>query len=68
MPRCLQWTAVSRPYSSVSTFPTDQELVTKLNAAIRKGRYSKDLWKTLTGHALEELGSEWRTALEKKAA
>lgn len=44
------------------------ELVTKINAAIREGRYSKDLWKTLAGHSLEELGSEWHSSLEKKAA
>lgn len=41
-------------------------LVPELNAAIREGRYKKSLWKTLTGHELEQLGSEWRAMVEEQ--
>lgn len=45
----------------------DTDLVVKLNTAIREGKYSEDIWKTLTGgHTLQELGTEWRTALAAK--
>lgn len=43
----------------------DKQIVAKLNAAAREGRYSKDLWKEHTGHTVQELGAEWKTALEK---
>ncbi|MBN1855040.1 MAG: hypothetical protein JW829_20065 [Pirellulales bacterium] len=44
----------------------DKQLIMKLNAAAREGRYSEDLWKEYTGHTVQELGAEWKTALEKK--
>ncbi len=44
----------------------DKDLVRKLNAAAREGKYSEDLWKEHTGHTVQELGAEWRTELEKK--
>ncbi len=37
-----------------------KELVKKLNAAAREGKYSTDLWKEWTGKTLEELGAEWK--------
>ena len=43
----------------------DKEIVAKLNAAAREGRYSEDLWKEHTGHTVQELGAEWKTELEK---
>jgi len=43
-----------------------KDFVSKLNAAIREGRYNEDLWKTLTGHTVQELGEEWKAELEKK--
>jgi len=43
----------------------DKQIVAKLNAAAREGRYSEDLWKEQTGHTLQELGSQWKAALEK---
>ncbi|MHB1034152.1 MAG: basic secretory protein-like protein [Pirellulales bacterium] len=43
----------------------DKELVVKLNAAAREGRYREDLWKQYTGHTLQELGAEWKADLEK---
>ena len=44
----------------------DPELVTRLNAALRGGTYSEDIWKQRTGHTVQELGGEWRVELEKK--
>ena len=44
----------------------DKQIVAKLNAAAREGRYSEDLWKEHTSHTVQELGAEWKAALEKK--
>ena len=33
----------------------DHELVLKMNAAMRQGRYSPELWKEFTGKSLQEL-------------
>jgi len=44
----------------------DKNIVQKLNAAAREGKYSVDLWKKNTGHTVEELGEEWKKTLEKK--
>jgi len=41
----------------------DKEAVKKLNAAMREGRYSEDLWKQLTGKTADELGQEWKQTL-----
>jgi hypothetical protein len=38
----------------------------KLNAAIRQGKYSEDLWKEYTGHTVQELDEEWRKGLAEK--
>jgi hypothetical protein len=40
----------------------DAEIVGKLNAAAREGRYAEALWKERTGRTLPELGTEWRDA------
>jgi hypothetical protein len=45
----------------------DKDLIKELNAAIREGRYSDDLWKERTGKALEDLAAEWKKALEGPA-
>lgn len=37
-----------------------------LNAAAREGKYSEELWKATTGHTVQELGDEWKAAMEKK--
>ena len=42
------------------------EVVTKLNAAAREGRYDQDIWSELTGSTLPELGSQWKTAVERE--
>jgi len=46
----------------------DQHLVERLNAAIRQGNYSEDLWKQRTGRTVQELGDEWRKGLEEGLA
>jgi hypothetical protein len=45
-----------------------KDIVQRLNAAAREGKYSEDLWKTATGHTVQELGDEWKTSLEKRIA
>jgi hypothetical protein len=42
----------------------DANIVTKLNAAAREGRYSESLWQDHTGMSLTDLGTAWRNALE----
>jgi Peptidase of plants and bacteria len=44
----------------------DPEIVRKLNAAMREGKYSDDIWKSETGKTLQELGKDWKASLEKK--
>jgi len=46
----------------------DRDIVRKLNAAAREGRYSEDLWKEYTGKAVQELGDEWKEAMQAKVA
>ncbi len=45
-----------------------KDIVPRLNAAARAGKYSEDIWKTATGHTVQELGDRWRQELEKKVA
>ncbi len=42
------------------------DLVARLNAAIREGRYREESWREATGHSLPELGDQWRLALKHK--
>lgn len=51
-----------------TTTKYNKELVPKLNAAIRQGRYEPALWKELTGYGVEELGAQWRSAMEQRVA
>jgi hypothetical protein len=46
----------------------DKNIVRKLNAAARQGKYNEKLWKEATGHTVQELGDEWKKSLEKKIA
>ena len=41
----------------------DKDLVRKLNAAMREGKYKEEIWKELTGKTVEELGQEWKRSL-----
>jgi hypothetical protein len=45
----------------------DKDLVTKLNAACRQGKYSPELWKQITGKTAEELSEEWKQTLPHPA-
>ena len=42
----------------------DKDLLKKLNAAAREGRYEEKLWKDWTGKTVQELGEEWKKAVE----
>jgi hypothetical protein len=41
----------------------DKEIVPKLNAAMRQGKYSADLWKEYTGKTADELWKEYVATL-----
>jgi hypothetical protein len=43
----------------------DKEIVRKLNAAMREGKYKPEMFKDLTGKTLDELDEEWRATLPK---
>jgi hypothetical protein len=43
----------------------DPQAVRKLNAAMRAGRYTPDVWKEMTGLTVEELGRAWQKSLAK---
>jgi hypothetical protein len=44
----------------------DKEIVRKLNAAAREGKYSEQLWKDWTGKTVQELGEQWKKANEAR--
>lgn len=46
----------------------DKDLLRKLNAAAREGRYSEKLWKDWTGKTVQELGEEWKAEIADKQA
>lgn len=52
----------------------DKDIVVKLNAAARAGKYSEEVWKQAIGKTSQELGDEWkkfhteRIAAEKQAS
>jgi len=43
----------------------DPALVRRLNQALRDGQYTDDLWASLTGKSLRELGDEWHRSLRR---
>lgn len=43
----------------------DEDLVLKLNKAMREGSYNEELFEELTGKPLQELGEEWRASIQK---
>ena len=58
---------VSGNFLNWATNTYDKELVKKLNAALRQGKYTDDMWKDLTGgKTLEQLDAEWKAAIAKK--
>jgi len=44
----------------------DKDIVRKLNAAAREGKYTEQLWKDYTGKTAQELGDEWKKAHEDR--
>jgi hypothetical protein len=44
----------------------DQDLVPQLNAAMREGHYSTNLWTKNTGKTIQQLNAEWKDDLKKK--
>ncbi len=46
----------------------DKNLVMKLNAAMREGRYADSLWQDFTGKTAPELGAEWTAEVEAQLA
>jgi hypothetical protein len=44
----------------------DADIVAKLNAAARSGKYGDEIWKEKSGKTAEELGAEWKAQLAKK--
>jgi hypothetical protein len=59
---------VSANFLNWVTEKYDQHIVQHLNAALRQGNYDEDLWKKRTGHAVQELGEEWKKGLEENLA
>jgi hypothetical protein len=43
----------------------DKNLIKELNTAMREGKYDAEVWKKATGKTVEELGEEWKKALEE---
>lgn len=50
------------------TLKYNSNIVAKLNAAGRSGKYSESLWNEFTGKAVQELGDEWRKSHEERLA
>lgn len=46
----------------------DRDIVRKLNAAAREGRYAETLWKDYTGKTVQELGEDWKKEHEQRLA
>jgi hypothetical protein len=44
----------------------DKDLVVKINAVMRAGHYSTNLWTKYTGKTVEQLNAEWKDDLKKK--
>jgi hypothetical protein len=44
----------------------DKDIVRKLNAAARQGRYAEELWKEYTGHAVQGLNDQWKQSLAER--
>lgn len=54
---------VTAHFLNWATEKYDKSLVAELNAAMRQGKYSDDLWKKYTGKTADELGAEWKKSL-----
>jgi hypothetical protein len=52
----------------VEHYDKNQNLISKVNAACREGKYKDELWKELTGKPLTELNDEWKTSIREQLA
>jgi hypothetical protein len=52
----------------VETYGKEKNLITKVNAACRQGKYTDDLWMELTGKSLPDLNDEWKAVMKKELA
>lgn len=67
-PERAQYNGSYRTTAAFLAYVTDKydgQLVTKLNALLRSGKFDDTAWKTLTGKTAEELNREWRESLTK---
>ncbi len=55
---------VSAAFLAYLTEKYDKEIVKKLNALLREGRYEENAFQKLTGKPLKELDEEWRATLK----
>jgi Domain of Unknown Function (DUF1080)/Peptidase of plants and bacteria len=49
-------------------YDKDKNLIAKVNAACRQGKYADELWKELTGKPLTNLNDEWKASVKKQLA
>ena len=52
----------------VEHYAKDKDLIKKLNAVSRQGKYTDDFWMEMTGKPLAELNDEWKAAIKKEIA
>ena len=67
-PERARYNASYRVTAAFLAFVTDKydpQTVRKLNAAMRAGKYSPELWKEITGKPVDDLGREWQKSLAK---
>ena len=50
----------------IGTYGKDKEVLTRVNAACREGKYTDEIWNELTGKSIQELNDEWKAALQKQ--
>ena len=52
----------------VEHYAKDKDLIKKLNAVSRQGKYTDDFWMEMTGKPLADLNDEWKAAIKKEIA
>ncbi len=52
----------------VEHYAKDKDLIKKLNAVSRQGKYTDEFWTEMTGKPLAELNDEWKAAIKKEIA
>jgi hypothetical protein len=46
----------------------DADIVPKMNAAMREGKYDESLWQKYTGKSVSSLGDEWAKDIQTQLA